>query len=586
MPPKAVGRGGQAAPRRAGVPPARRSDQGGEPSSNAMENAPTNATAASPTRPSVQRLQSLNRRTPGGSIAPRGGGGVGVGGGSARGIGLGLDSKPKPALKFQPRSAARRTKEERDKIQDAEAERQRKRLSEAAAIQRTRLGNAPKTRGTFRGRGQRGGPIGFGGRSAGRFDYNDSRASSTSASRYRTPNSRGLGADYSSDEDSEALRISIDHINLEDDGGNNSEDEIKAKKGKRAARSSMRSLSIGPRPVRVERHEHEERVVSVNVEASSSISADLRRQAHEDDDSDNELFVSGEPETTQPDQGESLRKIKPEPTDGDVAMADLPHADSELADDETPLPPQTIKARKRISVKDPRSLLRTKEEIEEFDRHVDDLETLKNILTPGERAEKAAKATEGIQKEGEDGTETKQEAAAEEEEEPEKNAGRLFLIQFPPLTPNLVVPGVGEEGVIEVQDDGTEDVTITHESTTATLGESGIKREEDETEDIKPKIGITSEPAGNVVTATQRQMPAGRVGKLHLHKSGRVTLDWGGISFELDKGASVNFVQQALIASNTATTENADDGAGERCVWAMGQLSEKFIASPEWDKLL
>ncbi|KUL86354.1 hypothetical protein ZTR_08552 [Talaromyces verruculosus] len=544
MPPKAAGRG---AARRPG-------DREAAPASSTE--APSSSATPS-TRPPVQRLQSLNRRTPGGSIGPRGGP-------LPRDE---LGGPIKPVLKYGPRSAVRRTKEERDAILELEAERNRQRLSEAEAIQRARLGNAPRARGRGgRGGMMFGGPGGFKRGRGGRFE-NDSRSSPAlrhTLSRSHTPAHwrSNNNAGYSSDEDEQAaaLRISIDEINLDEDSDEEAAETKKDVKGKKSVRKLALPLR-GPRPIRVERHEHEERVVSVDVEASTTAAAEPSRQAAEEEESDNELFISEEPTTP---------RVKREPADGDVAMADVPHEGR----DETPLPAQRFKARKSVLVKDPRSLLRTKEEIEEFDRHNEDLETLKDILTPDEpvTVEKPTTTTEG---EGEEGAEPKEEVK-EEEEPVDKNAGRLYLIQFPPLTPNLTVPG-GEEP-IEVQDDiATKDITVVQENS---LGEPEVKREEGEGEDIKP----AKKPPGKLVTATQRQLPAGRVGRLHLHKSGRVTLDWGGISFELDKGANVNFVQEAVIASTGSIAGEED--TGERAVWSMGQLSEKFIASPEWNKLL
>jgi DNA-directed RNA polymerase III subunit RPC4 len=416
-----------------------------------------------------------------------------------------------------------------------------------------------------------GGPGGFKRGRGGRFE-NDSRSSPAlrhTLSRSHTPAHwrSNNNAGYSSDEDEQAsaLRISIDEINLDEDSDEEA-DVKKDPKGKKAARKLALPLR-GPRPIRVERHEHEERVVSVDVEASTTAAAEPSRQAAEEEESDNELFISEEPTTP---------KVKREPAEGDVAMTDVPHAEDR---DETPLPAQRVKARKSVLVKDPRSLLRTKEEIEEFDRHNEDLEALKDILTPDElvTVEKPTTTTEG---EGEDAENAEPKEEVKEEEEPaDKNAGRLYLIQFPPLTPNLTVPGETEP--IEVQDDiATEDATVVHDNS---IGEPEVKREEGEgEEEIKP----AKKPPGKLVTATQRQLPAGRVGRLHLHKSGRVTLDWGGISFELDKGANVNFVQEAVIASTGSTVAGGEEDTGERAVWSMGQLSEKFIASPEWNKLL
>ncbi|CRG83722.1 hypothetical protein PISL3812_01077 [Talaromyces islandicus] len=516
----------------------------------------TPSASSPPGRPPVQRLQSLNKRTPGPSLSNR------------AAIGLDNPDQPKPALKFKPRAQARRTKEERDAITKLEEERNRQRLEEAAAIQRSRLGPVKKPRGTFRGRGggfmgpasMRGSGRGLGGR----FGM-DSRASSIS--RHSMP---GWGGDegpyYSSDEETGGIRTSIDQINLDRDG-----DEDEDKKGKKAVRVS-RPTYRGPLPIRVLRHEHEERVVGVNTEASSSTSAELRQQAKEKGqqvDTDGSLFVPEE---------EPGPEIKPEPTDGDVPMSELPPAQFD-DDDENPLPEQTTKARKTVTIKDPgpdpRSLLRTREDIEEFARHNEDLEMMKEILALEDEEQKTAKPSEAADTKTDSASEVK-EAPEEDKVADEKHAGKLFLIQFPPLTPNLIVPG---EGGTDNQNDTTEDITITHSNTRTNQPEVKAENDEDAEADIALK------QPNKLVTAVEQQLPAGRVGRLNLHKSGKVTLDWGGISFELDKGADVNFNQEALIASTSATGATAEDPE-EKQVWAMGELSGKFIASPEWNRLL
>lgn len=483
---------------------------------------------SSPGRPPVQRLQSLNKRTPGAGLM------------SSNRAAIGLDdpNKPKPALKFQPRAQSRRTKEEREAILKVEEERNRQRLEEAAAIQRSRLGPVRKTRGAaFRGRGGAG--VAGGGGAVGlrgglRGSMNNSRASSMS--RHSMPVLGDGDPDYSSDEDTGGIRTSIDHINLDRD-----EDGEEDAKGKKAMRPSYNK---GPMPIRVIRHEHEERVVGVNTEASSSTSAELRRQA-KDKDGDDGLFVSEGP-------------VKPEPVDDDVPMADLPVVDDDEADDENPLPEQTAKARKTVTIKepDPRGLLRTREDVEEFARHNEDLEMMREILA----LEQSKGLAENVGT-GTDGASESKQATDEETIAAEKHAGKLFLIQFPPLTPNLVIPS-------------KESDPITQPTTT----KDEVKVEDDE------------EPSPNkLVTAVDQNLPAGRVGRLNLHKSGKVTLDWGGISFELDKGADVNFNQEALIASTSTTTTGtaaAETEQEDKQVWAMGELSGKFVASPEWSRLL
>ncbi|KAH8696675.1 RNA polymerase III RPC4-domain-containing protein [Talaromyces proteolyticus] len=548
-------------------------DEQNAASQPATDNTPSNPLSG---RPPVQRLQSLNKRTPGGSISNR------------ASIGLGDPSQSKPELKYKPRAANRRTKEARDAILKLEEERQRQRLADAAEIQRSRMPRAPRARGGFRGRGgsfmQTSGPMSMGaakrGR-GGRFEVDSHVSSVSRRSMSGLPGTTGGDPDlgYSSDEDEHAARVSIDQINLDDDDLKDGDDIVVDKKGKKAVKSSHMSTIRVPLPVRVPRHEHEERVVGVNTEASSSTSAELRRQAKEKANTDGSLFVDEAPGAVEKPEDDN---IKPEPTDGDVSMTDVPHVGAETADeDETPLPMQIAKARKKVTVKDPRGLLRTREDIEEFDRHNEDLRVMKGLLTlEGETtSEKKKSETEGVET---NGAQDPKESLEEEEPSMEKNAGELFLIQFPPLTPNLVVPGTGEpvgSGNQPGIDD--DDVAFTHSN--ATLGEPEVKREDG---DEPTRVSFAATASNPLVTATERALPAGRVGRLNLHKSGRVTLDWGGISFELDKGADVNFVQEALIASKSPEVSGEKDNTEEKCVWAMGQLSGKFVASPEWNSLL
>lgn len=95
----------------------------------------------------------------------------------------------------------------------------------------------------------------------------------------------------------------------------------------------------------------------------------------------------------------------------------------------------------------------------------------------------------------------------------------------------------------------------------------------------------TARKPSQVVTASDWQLPAGRVGKLNVHASGRVSMDWGGISFELDRATAVDFLQEALIVSTPPSAEEVDAEDDKR-VWAMGQLSGKFTVTPDWSKML
>ncbi|QSS59872.1 DNA-directed RNA polymerase III RPC4 [Histoplasma capsulatum] len=217
----------------------------------------------------------------------------------------------------------------------------------------------------------------------------------------------------------------------------------------------------GLRPVRVERQEHQERSIGINTDASSEKSAELRRQARtkvkEKHGGVESLFVQDSEEeagdarggegddlveiTSEKAVGGTLYggiRIKEEPTDDrDVLMADsIPQGvdDRPATTDTGPLAPAALKPKARknkVTVHDPRSKLQTEEERQEWDRHEQDIEHIKQALGTITTHDPPAEESQGTEQEDE----TKAVEAPRDE-----RSGRLFLIQFPPMTPNLVPP--------------------------------------------------------------------------------------------------------------------------------------------------
>ena len=512
--------------------------------------------------------------------------------------------QPKPTNKFKPKVVARKSKEQRDAIEKLEQERNKERLKEVAAIQRGRGGQRGQ-RGSFRGRGgpagmAANGPLGggFGGAHRGRggggggggFGGGASGGSGIGRGRMRSTISGAshLHVDDDSDEDSDLL-ASIDQINVDSD---EDEETSRTIKGKLPMRNRVDKAL---RPLRVERHEHEERVVSVNMESSSSKSAELRQKEQEKKATEEKATAPKKAAVDETPVEEP--RVKPEPVDEDTPMADVvPHAD-----DDGFLPAQNVRVRRKVSdpqsvegpdaverapARDPRELLRTKEEIDEYERHQEDLAHVRDLLYYEEPRPKAPQAA------AESTTEAAAESTAEPAAEPaegeaaeeptedqqdetanEKLLGQLFLMQFPPMTPSLVVPGSTEEAPA---------------ADPAANPQGEVKHEgNDEDVQIVDEAAPTN-PMANVITATKNwSLPAGRAGKLNVHKSGRVTMNWGGISFELDRAASVNFVQEALIVSAPETNETeAPPEETVQHAWSMGQLCGKFTVMPNWDQML
>lgn len=560
-----------------------------ESSQNPPDSRQTPAQSATPGpsgRP-VQRLQSLKKRPASGSIPPAGRPTPGPGG-----------EAPKPALKFKPKAVVRKSKEERDAIEKLEAERNEERLKEAAAIQRGR-GGARGGRGAARGRGGASGVAGSGplGSGAG-FSFGGAKRGRGGGlggpgGKRGVPRG-GFGGGGFNDSDDE-LGVSIDNIHLDSD---EEDEDVVDIKGKGASRRKPQT-SNGLRPQRVPRREHEDRTVSVNMESSSSKAAEIREKAHAEASA-----IEIEDKSSSDETATAEPRVKDEPRDDDTAMEDLPQDDDFL-------PATPVRVRRKISdpkqikgkepaeepvapapKRDPRALLRTPEEIEEYDRHMEDLDHFRDLLSirvtekaPKPAEESAPETTEApteteptaaesqpepMQTEA-DGEEPPAETEKPESQINEHLLGQLFLMQFPPMTPTLTIPGE-EPAPIEPQPT---------EST-----EDGVKPEDPDLQ-ITDGLPVQKETPKVITASTKWSLPAGRVGKLNVHKSGRVTMDWGGVSFELDRAATVDFAQEALIMSTPEVEpgQPARDNA-RQTAWSMGQLSGKFTVMPDWDQIL
>ncbi|KAL8778364.1 MAG: hypothetical protein Q9213_007452 [Squamulea squamosa] len=266
-------------------------------------------------------------------------------------------------LKVQPKSAVRRSKEEREATERVEAERLQARLAASGtpSILKTSRGGASRenVRGGPGGASQRwqseryagSGAAGFLGgatpaedkrqreavsRSRGRgratmlsgLSRETSKAKSTPRVKIETGTKKGKAKDHDADivmsedgsgrirstgstkvkkeqeenmhessEDDlfevedEGKKIDIEKINLISD--DDVSDGLEKGNGKERKRTPRPPGSSFMRPIRIDRHEHEERTVNVNTEASSLTSAELRRRAKARGQAQGSLFLPG-----------------------------------------------------------------------------------------------------------------------------------------------------------------------------------------------------------------------------------------------------------------------------------------------------
>jgi DNA-directed RNA polymerase III subunit RPC4 len=140
---------------------------------------------------------------------------------------------------------------------------------------------------------------------------------------------------------------------------------------------------------------------------------------------------------------------------------------------------------------------------------------------------------------------------------------RSYLIQVPPRMPGLNVLGIKKESY------QSEQPTVRPTDATRST-ETVVKTEEaDEQSSARPAFGQSS----------------GRIGKLRVHKSGRVVLDWGGTTFELAQGVHNSNVQEIVSVGIVPAHERvAEDDGGDTV--SFGRIDGKFVTKPDLNKML
>ena len=179
--------------------------------------------------------------------------------------------------------------------------------------------------------------------------------------------------------------------------------------------------------------------------------------------------------------------------------------------------------------------------------------------------------------------------------------GKLFLLQFPPLTPLLVDPNAPKEEEDEVTEVKQETAATVPSATDKGKGPA-VKKDPDGTGKKLPPPKPKDPHDHNRVFAAccpPDRLASGLVGKLNVHASGKITLDWGGTDMEVRLGTEVDFLQDAVLlqtkqdedskpSSSRGTpavhAEGGDDDRSSRA-FALGQVEGKMVVIPDWSKL-
>lgn len=165
---------------------------------------------------------------------------------------------------------------------------------------------------------------------------------------------------------------------------------------------------------------------------------------------------------------------------------------------------------------------------------------------------------------------------------PISEAGALYLFQLPPVLPPLTVKSdpKSTNPINPVKDEPNDDVVMLDAPATGS-GTTVDLTSEDPTA-IKVEDGDEPETTrkGKIPTDAELYGKGGFVGKLNVRKSGKIELDWGGMTLEVAPGNPVSFQTTAIITELDDTKTQPGEKAGHS--YGMGEIKGKFVVAPIW----
>ena len=160
-------------------------------------------------------------------------------------------------------------------------------------------------------------------------------------------------------------------------------------------------------------------------------------------------------------------------------------------------------------------------------------------------------------------------------------ADNTFLFQFPPILPNLV-----EQKPITIKDDPDAPPPLPTAATNGTSTATSsvpIKVEDDaSTDPLKPNPTTDN----SVRPAHLPTFAPGSIGKLRVHKSGKVTMDWGGTPLIVQNAVETKFLQNLVMLRIEDEVPGQVSGSMRGQATSFGQPKGRFVVGPDWDTML
>jgi DNA-directed RNA polymerase III subunit RPC4 len=416
--------------------------------------------------------------------------------------------------------------------------------------------------------------------------------------------------------------VDIAHIDLISDD----EDEVQylgARRTKATSNSGIASKSL--KPVRLMREDHKERVLLVNTETTK-----IKKEDDDDDmpivDEKRSSKSAPKPREFQGVYHDTDVQVKtepgttPEPT-GPPAIKDSPDSKRKSQDalasstpmvvDSTPegealaaVAAKERKARPPTKKLAKKPVIQTEEDRAEYHRYQEDVRILTQELggLQGSQADDRGKGKgKGKDAEGDVAMDDATPAANDDKH------GRLYLFQFPPVLPELYNPAGHKPRTLlqikkeeeeaaakaKIKTEGKEDVAVAGSGSKAKgklkdrvdlTGEPApaIKLEED-VETVEEKAKREAEDKKRKNKKAEIVHEEGYVGKMIVRESGRVELQWGGITLLVGRGAEAAFLTTGVVIDSTQVGPVGNDGPAQGKANGMGQIMGKFVVTPDWE---
>ncbi len=381
-----------------------------------------------------------------------------------------------------------------------------------------------------------------------------------------------------------ARRVNIEDINNAISDEDEDEDVTFVSSSRRKGKSLAIRSSGGMMPVRLERKEHKERVTVVNTEPAAAPTIDLEDEAGELD-----LFVPNdhEAELRHKRRLENTRDGKHWPgvwQDDDDEIPVKPDPDSESVSQKIdrkqekkpfkePLEPHKAKAKAKLRHKTTRKPQQSIPQTEE-----DKAELMRDLVDRQVLAEELGSLQSTLAAEG------------QHNDHVHDKEGRLYLFQFPPILPPLYNP-VKKEEEEGVDDDIEMTGALPAPGASGATGSSAIDLTKPDSEAVVIKTEAADGPPIFTVPP-ELVSEQGYMGKLIVRESGKVELNWGGTSLALGRGSDFDFLTTTvMVDGNSGETVAVGDGGNDAAGMAgrgigMGKVMGKFVATPDWSKIL